>query len=64
MSKTKAIAKSNEKKKVNDSLTKIVENMNEEGMQTLFDVFSREAQEFQLDMERKRFLKEELHLNL
>lgn len=62
MSKTKAIAKSNEKKKVNDSLTKIVENMNEEGMQTLFDVFSREAQEFQLDMERKRFLKEELHL--
>lgn len=61
MSKTKAVASSS-RKTVSDSLTKMVENMNEEGMQTLFDVFSREAQEFKLDLERRRFLREELQL--
>ena len=48
--------------RVSDTLTKMVEKMNEEGVQTLFGVFTKEAQEFQLDRERRRFLKEELHL--
>lgn len=61
---TADISKTNNSKssRVNDTLTKMVEKMNDEGVQTLFGVFTKEAQEFQLDRERKRFLKEELHL--
>lgn len=62
MSNTEPVAKSSGRKTVSDSLTKMVENINQEGMQTLFDVFSREAQEFKLDLERKKFLREELQL--
>lgn len=47
---------------INDTLTKMVDKMNEEGVQTILGVFTKEAREFQLDREKKRFLKEELHL--
>ena len=48
--------------KIGDSLTKLVDKMDPEGVKTIFGVFAQESQEFKLDQERKRFLREELHL--
>ena len=62
MANTKAVAKKGTHKRVSDSLTKMVDQMNETGVQTLFNVFAKEAEEFKLDMERKKYLREELQL--
>ena len=45
-----------------DSLTKLVDKMKPEGVQTILGVFAKESQEFKLDRERKKFLREELQL--
>ncbi|MBQ2202066.1 MAG: hypothetical protein II412_05785, partial [Clostridia bacterium] len=47
---------------ISDSLTKLVDKMKPEGVQTILGVFAQETQEFKLDLERKKFLKEELKL--
>ena len=47
---------------LSDSLTRLVDKMQPEGVQTILGVFAKETQEFKLDLERKKFLKEELHL--
>ena len=47
---------------ISDSLTKLVDKMQPEGVQTILGVFAKETQEFKLDLERKKFLKEELHV--
>ena len=48
--------------RVSDTLTRLVDKMQPEGVQTIFGVFAKETQEFKLDMERKKFLREELNL--
>lgn len=50
------------KPSISDSLTKLVDKMKPEGMQTIFGVFAQEAEAFKLDLERKKFLREELKL--
>ena len=45
-----------------DSLTRLVDRMNPEGVQTILGVFAKETEEFKLDRERRRFLREELQL--
>ena len=52
----------NTKTAISDSLTRLVDKMPAEGVQTILGVFAKETQEFKLDLERKKFLKEELHL--
>ena len=47
---------------IGDSLTKLVDKMNPEGVQTILGVFSKETEEFRLDRARRKFLREELHL--
>ena len=47
---------------MSDSLTKLVDRMKPEGVQTILGVFAKETQEFKLDLERKKFLREELHV--
>lgn len=47
---------------IGDSLTKLVDTMKPEGVQTILGVFAKETEEFKLDVERRRFLREELHL--
>ena len=47
---------------ISDSLTKLVDKMQPEGVQTILGVFAKETEEFKLDLERKKFLKEELKL--
>lgn len=47
---------------INDSLTKLVDKMKPEGVQTILGVFAKETQEFKLDLERKKFLRDELHV--
>ena len=47
---------------ISDSLTKLVDKMNPEGVQTILGVFAKETQEFKLDLDRKKFLKEELKM--
>lgn len=47
---------------MSDSLTKLVDKMNPEGVQTILGVFAKETEEFKLDMERRKFLREELHV--
>lgn len=48
--------------KISDSLTKLVDKMDPAGVETIFSVFAKEAQEFKLDLDRKKFLREELRL--
>ena len=52
----------NTKTAISDSLTRLVDKMPADGVQTILGVFAKETQEFKLDLERKKFLKEELHL--
>lgn len=47
---------------ISDSLTKLVDKMKPEGMQTIFGVFAQEAEEFKLDRERRQFLRQTLDL--
>ena len=48
--------------KISDSLSKLVDKMDPEGVETIFGVFAKEAQEFKLDLERRKFLRDELKL--
>lgn len=50
------------KRTVSDALTGLVDKMKPEGVQTILGVFAEETQEFKLDLERKKFLREELHV--
>ena len=59
---SKNAAKTGEMAAISDSLTKLVDKMQPEGVQTILGVFAKETQEFKLDLDRKKFLKEELHL--
>ena len=47
---------------IGDSLTKLVDKMKPEGVETIFGVFAQEAEEFRLDRERRTFLRETLNL--
>ena len=63
MSSTNDVTNAGGKKpSISDSLTKLVDKMKPEGMQTIFGVFAQEAEAFKLDLERKKCLREELKL--
>ena len=47
---------------ISDSLTKLVDKMKPEGVETIFGVFAQEAEEFKLDRERRTFLRDTLNL--
>ena len=47
---------------IGDSLTKLVDKMKPEGVETILGVFAQEAEEFKLDRERRTFLRETLDL--